>query len=146
MKHIDVTCAIIEKDTHILIAQRSESMSMPLKWEFPGGKIQAGEPASDSIIREIREELCLDIRILAPLPPSTHQYPNLQVTLHPFICTPTSNTITLTEHADCQWLSVDDVSSYDLAEADIPVLQSYRVYKQQESEFPVRQNRTSINQ
>jgi 8-oxo-dGTP diphosphatase len=63
MKHIHVTCAIIEKDGKVLSTQRSESMSMPLKWEFPGGKIKAGESPSECLHRELQEELGVEVEI-----------------------------------------------------------------------------------
>jgi 8-oxo-dGTP diphosphatase len=60
LPHIHVTCAIIERDGHVLAARRSAVMSMPLKWEFPGGKIEPGETARDALVRELREELAIE--------------------------------------------------------------------------------------
>jgi 8-oxo-dGTP diphosphatase len=63
MNRIKVTCAIIEKESDVLVVQRSEKMSLPLKWEFPGGKIENGESEEGCIVREIKEELNLDIDV-----------------------------------------------------------------------------------
>ena len=86
MRKIDVACAIIEKDGRVLAAQRSETMSLPLKWEFPGGKIEPGESAAACLVREIAEELAVGIVIGAALPPSNWRYPDFAITLHPFVC------------------------------------------------------------
>ena len=81
MKHIHVTCAIIEKDGKVLSTQRSETMSLPLKWEFPGGKINDGERPEDCLSRELHEELGIAVVISRSLDPSNppisdlHNYP-----------------------------------------------------------------------
>jgi len=81
MKHIHVTCAIIEKDDKVLSTQRSETMSLPLKWEFPGGKINDGERPDECLKRELQEELGIAVAISRSLAPTTHQYPTFIITL-----------------------------------------------------------------
>jgi len=125
LSHIHVTCAIIERDDLVLAAQRSRTMSLPLKWEFPGGKIITGETLEECLCREIREELDVAIGLHTPLPASTHKYPKLTVTLYPFVCSIISGELTLREHAQISWLPPDKLSELDWAEADIPVLSSY---------------------
>ncbi|HQV78127.1 MAG TPA: NUDIX domain-containing protein [Chitinophagales bacterium] len=71
-QQIDVYCALIIKDDRILITQRSEKMKLPLKWEFPGGKLENNEKAETAIIREIKEELLMNIEVLKPLKPTEH--------------------------------------------------------------------------
>jgi len=71
-QQIDVCCALIIKDDRILITQRSEKMKLPLKWEFPGGKLENNEKAETAIIREIKEELLMNIEVLKPLKPIEH--------------------------------------------------------------------------
>ncbi|WP_251795780.1 MULTISPECIES: NUDIX domain-containing protein [unclassified Arenibacter] len=70
MNKIIVTCAIIESENQVLVVQRSENMKLPLKWEFPGGKIEKGESEQDCLIREIREELNIEIELMKRLTPS----------------------------------------------------------------------------
>lgn len=125
MKHIHVTCAIIERDGLILAAQRSEAMSMPLKWEFPGGKIDPGESPEDCLQRELREEMSIHVGIERSLPTSTHQYPKFVITLYPFICSLKTEEIILQEHAAVVWLPPEELETLDWAEADLPVLQHF---------------------
>ncbi|WP_034622898.1 NUDIX domain-containing protein, partial [Desulfovermiculus halophilus] len=76
MPHIHVTCAIIERNGHVLAVQRSANMKLPLKWEFPGGKIWSDEEAKGCLQREIVEELNLEIAVTCELASVTHQYPD----------------------------------------------------------------------
>jgi len=123
---IEVTCAIIEHDSKVLVTQRSEKMALPLKWEFPGGKIELGESAEVCLIREIREELHIHIKILKQLKSNTHKYAeNKEIRLTPFICEWQGGEIELTEHANFLWLHKSKLSDLDWAEADIPILNDY---------------------
>lgn len=124
-KHIHVTCAIIERDGLVLAAQRSESMSLPLKWEFPGGKIRQGESPKECLAREIGEELGVNVAIASPIKPSTHRYLAVTVTLYPFICCLKEEKPEPIEHAALQWLRPDELHTLDWAEADLPVLAEY---------------------
>lgn len=125
-KHIHVTCAIIERGGLVLAAQRSASMSMPLKWEFPGGKINAGESLEQCLFRELVEELGISIKIGQPLLPTTHQYPSFSITLYPFICSIESGTLTLHEHAAISWLPSGELHTLDWADADVPIVYAYQ--------------------
>jgi 8-oxo-dGTP diphosphatase len=100
-------------------------MSLPLKWEFPGGKIDKGESLEECLRRELVEELGIQVRVGKRLPASTHQYPTLSVTLHPFVCSIDSGEIILHEHAAITWLPPEKLHTLDWADADIPVIESY---------------------
>ncbi|MFO0792771.1 MAG: (deoxy)nucleoside triphosphate pyrophosphohydrolase [Candidatus Brocadiaceae bacterium] len=128
MKHIQVACAIIEKEGKVLSAQRSKSMSLPLKWEFPGGKINNGESLIECLKRELQEELGIEAAIGHLLPPVTHRYQTFLVTLHPFICKIIAGEITLHEHIALAWLTPQELHTLDWAEADVPVIQLYREF------------------
>ncbi len=133
MRKIDVACAIIEKDGQVLAAQRSAAMSLPLKWEFPGGKIEPGESAAACLMREIAEELAVGIVIRAPLALSDWQYPDFAITLHPFVCALADNrSLRLLEHHAIRWLLPTDLVTLDWAAADAPVLRNYFRYRQKE--------------
>lgn len=125
MKQIHVTCAIIERDGLVLAAQRSAAMSLALKWEFPGGKIDPGESPEECLQRELVEEMGIQVCVGKSLPSSTHHYPKFTVTLHPFICFIESGEIFLHEHAAIAWLPPAALHSLDWAEADLPVIESY---------------------
>ena len=118
----DVSCAIIFENHHILVTQRSATMPSPLKWEFPGGKVEAGETAMQSLLREIKEELDLDIQIVSALSPTIHQYSTKTIRLIPFVCRIVAGQITLHEHQEYRWLSPKDLLRLDWAEADVPVV------------------------
>ncbi len=124
-QHIHVTCAIIERDGLVLAAQRSADMSLPLKWEFPGGKIDPGETPEDCLRRELVEEMGVQVCIGKGLPASTHHYPNFAVTLYPFVCSIASGEIILHEHAAIDWLAPEELHTLDWAEADVPVIEAY---------------------
>ena len=123
---IEVTCSIIEHNNKILVTQRSEKMALPLKWEFPGGKIEKDETAEACLIREILEELHINIKITKQLNSNTHQYSETKIIkLIPFICELVSGDIKLTEHANFLWLSKNELLNLDWAEADVPILNEY---------------------
>ena len=126
MKHIHVACAIIELGGKVLCTQRSESMSLPLKWEFPGGKINDGESPQECLKRELAEELGIGVTIGAPLTVSTHHYPAFSVTLYPFICSIASGEIVLHEHAAMAWVLPEEMHKLDWADADWPVIEEYQ--------------------
>lgn len=124
-RHMHVTCAIIEQDGFVLAAQRSAAMSLPLKWEFPGGKIDPGESPEDCLRRELLEEMGIRVSLGKGLPASTHHYPTFAVTLHPFLCSIESGEIVLHEHAAITWLPPEELQTLDWAEADLPVIEAY---------------------
>lgn len=123
---IDVCCAlIVNEDGKVLVAQRSERMSLPLKMEFPGGKIESGESPEACLIREIKEELNVDIAVLSALGRHNHVYPDFAIRLIPFICKIISGTVELKEHVAYQWLIPDELPFCDWAAADIAVVNDY---------------------
>lgn len=119
---IKVVCAVIKKDNKILIAQRSNKMSLPLKWEFPGGKIEKGEDKKAALKREIQEELSIEIEIGNELNAVIHHYDNFSITLIPFLCTTSSRTFKRTEHKEIRWEKKENLMQYDWAAADIPIV------------------------
>ena len=126
---IEVTCSIIEHNNKILVTQRSEKMALPLKGEFPGGKVEKDETAEACLIREILEELHINIKIKSQLNSNTHQYSETKIIkLIPFICELVSGDIKLTEHANFLWLSKNELVNLDWAEADVPILNEYLNY------------------
>ncbi|WP_147678479.1 (deoxy)nucleoside triphosphate pyrophosphohydrolase [Algibacter pacificus] len=125
MKTISVTCAIIHFKDKVLAVQRSKTMKLPLKWEFAGGKIEAGESEIDCIKREIFEELNIQIEVKERLTPVTHQYPDFKIKLIPFIAEYTSGDLELKEHADYVLVHKEELTKLGWAEADLPILKEF---------------------
>jgi 8-oxo-dGTP diphosphatase len=123
--HIHVACGIIEREGLVLAAQRGPAMSMPLKWEFPGGKIKSGESADDCLRRELREELGIDVAVGERLATATHRYPAFTVTLYPMCCAIASGVLTAHEHAAVLWVAPEALPSLDWAAADLPIIEEY---------------------
>ena len=119
---IRVTCAIIIEEGKIFIAQNGNDSDHPFKWEFPGGKIAHGEDAEQCIIREIKEELGIDIKCRAKLKSVTHHYGFREIELIPFICEQLNGQINLHEHNDYRWVEFEQFSNIDLLEADIKLI------------------------
>ena len=124
---IKVTCAIIVNPAtgQVLVTQRSSSMKLPLKFEFPGGKVEQDETTSECLVREIQEELNLNIETLKQLPSNIHHYPDLSIELIPFVCKIVSGDIILREHRCFLWLNPPELLDLDWAEADLPIVQNY---------------------
>lgn len=120
---INVTCAIIYFNDKILVTQRSEKMKLPLKWEFPGGKLEEDESEIDCIIREIREEINIEIKVLEKLSNSIYDYGTFKINLIPFISTYVSGEIILTEHKDYKIIDKSELLGLDWAEADLPIVE-----------------------
>jgi 8-oxo-dGTP diphosphatase len=119
---LKVTCAIIIRSSEVLVAQRGEQMSLPLKWEFPGGKVAANETEEECVLREIFEELNIEIEIVDKLEDSVHHYENVVINLIPFICNYKSGSLLLSEHKKAKWLCRKDLVTLDWAAADLPIL------------------------
>ncbi len=122
---INVTCAIIVKDDKILVAQRSERMKLPLKWEFPGGKLEENESEIDCIKREIKEEINIEIEILKKLSNSICDYGTFKINLIPFLANHILGEIRLTEHKAYKLLEKKELLSLDWAEADLPIVEEF---------------------
>ena len=129
MKQIDVVCALILDDKkRLLTCKRGPNQSHSGKWEFPGGKIKTSETPQNALIREIREELQVTIKVISALPPVTHDYPAFRVFLRPYLCTLSEyNQISLIEHSEFIWFNPKKKLSPDMewTEADIPILKQY---------------------
>jgi len=120
---INVTCAIIKINDKILVTQRSEKMKLPLKWEFPGGKLEFYEDEIACIKREISEEINIDIDVVGKLSNSIFDYGTFKINLIPFLANYISGEIKLTEHKAYKLLNKTELSNLDWAAADIPIVE-----------------------
>lgn len=119
---IKVACAVLYKDDKILCVQRNAEKARAFKWEFPGGKINDNESEEDCIIREIKEELQVEISIIKKLKSITHSYSDVEIELIPFVCSLIEGDINLTEHIEYRWLNKEALSTIDLCEADSKII------------------------
>ena len=134
---IRVTCAIIRNDENeVLVVQRGENTDHPFKWEFPGGKVDEGETDEECIIREINEELSIDIVLCSRMEDVNYDYGTKQILLIPFICDTLDELPLLSEHIAFKWISLAGLRSIDFSEADIIVAGNYlKAYTQPDGEI-----------
>ena len=97
-----------------LICQRSASMKLPLKWEFPGGKVETGESKEECLKREIKEELGLEIEVGSALTVVEHYYPEFSLSLYPFVCKWTGGSLAIAEHAQAIWVDKNELPNSTL--------------------------------
>ena len=121
MKRIEVVAAIIVKENRIFATQRGYG---PWKdwWEFPGGKMEAGESPQEALRREIREELSADIAVGRLLHTVEYDYPEFHLTMHCFLCTLEGEAMHLNEHEAARWLGPADLHSVRWLPADDELL------------------------
>lgn len=121
-KIINVVGAIIYSDNKILCAQRSEKMSLPLMWEFPGGKIEKDETEEEALIREIKEEMKCDLIVKDKVTTTEYEYDFGIVKLSTYKCELNKELPTLTEHKQIMWLPLQQLNELTWAPADIPAV------------------------
>lgn len=121
-KNIYVVGAIIEKDAHIFCAQRSSKNTLPLLWEFPGGKIEVNETPEQALDREIREEMNCAILIHEQFEKTTYEYDFGIVHLTTFLCSLMDKEPEILEHHRVKWLPIQQLATLQWAPADIPAV------------------------
>ena len=117
---IDVVAAIIKNSNNkILIAQRNLKKSQGGLWEFPGGKIESNETKEEAIVREIKEELNMDIKCDSYFDEKIYEYPDKTIRLIALNCTMINDKYDVLEHEQVKWISLDEFKDYEFAPADI---------------------------
>ena len=122
MKTIEVVAAIIIKEGKVFATQRGYGEWQGW-WEFPGGKMEAGESPQEALKREIKEELDAEVSVGELLHTVEWDYPNFHLTMHCFVCSLISDSLHLNEHAASAWLSRDTLRSVKWLPADVEVLE-----------------------
>ena len=121
MKKIEVVAAIIVKEKKVFATQRGYG-EFKDGWEFPGGKIELGESSEEALVREIREELDVDIKVGRLLETVEYDYPRFHLIMHCFLCELLSEEIILKEHEDAKWLAEEELDSVDWLPADVSLI------------------------
>ena len=121
MKTIEVVAAIIRKENRIFATQRGYGQWKDY-WEFPGGKVEAGEMPVQALHREIREELDTQIRVDKYLTTIEWDYPQFHLVMHCYMCSLVIDTLHLMEHEAARWLSKEELGSVNWLPADDQLL------------------------
>ena len=121
MKKIDVVAAILHRDGAYFATQRGYG-EFEAMWEFPGGKIEEGETAEFALMREIQEELGIDITIDKFLCTTEYDYPSFHLTMHCILCTIVSGDLKLLEHEAAKWVNKETLYDIDWLPADKLIL------------------------
>lgn len=121
MKTIEVVAAIIRDGERIFATQRGYGEFKDM-WEFPGGKVEAGESREDALRREILEELDTEIRVDSLLCTVDYDYPSFHLTMHCYMCSVVAGELVLKEHESARWLAPDELGLVDWLPADLEIL------------------------
>lgn len=116
-----VTAALLSNDGRYLLCQRGGEDKLAGKWEFPGGKLEEGETPEECLIREISEELCLQIDIASHYWDSLYRYADGAIWLKAYHVIVVGGTMRLTVHSDAQWVEAAKLTAYDLLPADVEI-------------------------
>ena len=121
-------CALVDPDGRVLLAQRPPGKSMAGLWEFPGGKVEAGERPEEALIRELKEELGITVReaCLAPLSFASHSYPDFHLLMPLYICRRWDGIVHAAEGQVIKWVRVNELRNYEMPPADVPLIPALR--------------------
>ena len=123
-----VAVALLDADNRILLARRPAGKKMAGLWEFPGGKIEAGETPEAALVRELKEELSVDIRVscLAPLAFASHSYDDFHLLMPLYVCCQWRGKLTTREGQELAWVRVERLREYPMPPADEPLISILR--------------------
>ena len=123
-----VACALVDSDGRVLVAARPSGKSMAGLWEFPGGKVEAGETPEAALIRELKEELSIDVTAacLAPLSFASHAYDEFHLLMPLYVCRKWDGQIAPREGQETQWLRPRDLFDLPMPPADKPLIAALR--------------------
>mgnify|MGYP001228061382 CR=1 FL=1 len=125
---IVAACALIDAAKRVLLTRRPPGKPLAGLWEFPGGKVEPGEQPEAALIRELREELGIEIAAesLAPLTFASHAYPEFHLLMPLYLCTRWNGTVMAREGQGIVWVRPDALDAYDMPPADKPLKRALR--------------------
>jgi len=117
-------CALVDPDGRVLIAQRPAGKPLAGLWEFPGGKVEAGERPEETLIRELKEELGIAVNeaCLAPLTFASHSYPDFHLLMPLYVCRRWEGTVAPMEGQNLKWVRPNKLRDYPMPPADEPLI------------------------
>jgi len=123
-----VAVALVDPDGRVLIAQRPEGKNMAGLWEFPGGKVEAGERPEDALIRELSEELGITVKeaCLAPFTFASHSYEKFHLLMPLYVCRRWEGMVQSRHHAALKWVRPREMGGYPMPAADLPLIPMLR--------------------
>jgi 8-oxo-dGTP diphosphatase len=123
-----VAVALVDVDGRVLIAQRPEGKSMAGLWEFPGGKVDPGETPEHALIRELQEELGIDVteNCLAPFTFASHRYDDFHLLMPLYVCRVWDGMVKAREGQTLKWVRALDLKDYPMPPADVPLIAMLR--------------------
>src|SRR5579872_6398731 len=119
-----VACALVDADRRVLIAQRPEGKTLAGLWEFPGGKVEAGERPEQTLIRELKEELGITVEepCLAPLTFASHRYEDFHLLMPLYVCRRWEGIVVPQEGQKLAWVRPNRLRDYEMPPADLPLI------------------------
>ena len=119
-----VAVALIDSDGRVLISKRPAGKNLAGLWEFPGGKIETGERPETALIRELKEELGIDVAesCLAPLTFASHAYEDVHLLMPLYVCHRWKNQVQAREGQEIKWVQAKALRDYPMPPADIPLI------------------------
>jgi 8-oxo-dGTP diphosphatase len=125
VKTVEVVAAIIKQGNEIFVTCRGYGEFKDM-WEFPGGKIESGETREEALVREIKEELELDIHVSKYVTTIDYDYPNFNLIMHCFLCDVCGGKIHLNVHNDAKWIPLNELDKLTWVPADILVMEELK--------------------
>ena len=121
-------CALVDSDGRVLIARRPKGKPMAGLWEFPGGKVENGEHCEATLIRELKEELAIDVTeaCLAPVTFASHAYETFHLLMPLYVCRRWNGTVTAREGQELAWVKPNRLGGYEMPPADVPLIAPLR--------------------
>jgi 8-oxo-dGTP diphosphatase len=123
---IQVTAAIICQDDNYLICQRAQDDELPLLWEFPGGKLEAGETLEECIVRECKEELDVEIQVLGEFGKTYYTFGDRELFFTFFCAEIVGGELTLNVHDQIKWVSIAELIEYSFCPGDVEIVEKIR--------------------